>query len=94
MTPRDDPSPGFANTATSQNGANNPEPAPKRRRVALACSACRIRKSRVSCFIRLCRKDSLLNQAYSAMAGDRDAMHVNGWDSNVYMNSKRPRPIS
>ncbi|KAJ4169167.1 hypothetical protein NW754_011101 [Fusarium falciforme] len=46
MTPRDDPSPGFANTATSQNGANNPEPAPKRRRVALACSACRIRKSR------------------------------------------------
>ncbi|RTE73557.1 hypothetical protein BHE90_012026 [Fusarium euwallaceae] len=46
MTPRDDPSPGFANTATPQNGASNPEPAPKRRRVALACSACRIRKSR------------------------------------------------
>ena len=28
------------------------------------------------------------------MAGDPDAMHVNGSDLNAYMSSKRPRPIS
>ncbi|KAK2478753.1 hypothetical protein H9L39_08127 [Fusarium oxysporum f. sp. albedinis] len=47
MTPRDDSPPASAKSGTSQPPkANASEPAPKRRRVALACSACRIRKSR------------------------------------------------
>ncbi|KAF5712451.1 C6 transcription factor [Fusarium globosum] len=47
MTPRDDSPPASARSGTSQPPkANASEPAPKRRRVALACSACRIRKSR------------------------------------------------
>ncbi|EWY89828.1 hypothetical protein FOYG_07481 [Fusarium oxysporum NRRL 32931] len=47
MTPRDDSPPASAKSGTSQPPkANALEPAPKRRRVALACSACRIRKSR------------------------------------------------
>ncbi|KAF4335206.1 hypothetical protein FBEOM_10950 [Fusarium beomiforme] len=47
MTPSDDSPPASAKNGTShQQKANASEPAPKRRRVALACSACRIRKSR------------------------------------------------
>ncbi|RGP72628.1 hypothetical protein FLONG3_6636 [Fusarium longipes] len=47
MTPSEDSPSDSANNGTSQQQrANASEPATKRRRVALACSACRIRKSR------------------------------------------------
>ncbi|GKU10880.1 hypothetical protein FLAG1_10192 [Fusarium langsethiae] len=46
MTPSEDSPQSSEKNGTSQQKANASEPAPKRRRVALACSACRIRKSR------------------------------------------------